>query len=230
MRTSRIASLVAVGAISLSILASTASAIAASPRTSASIGTQLAMLKGSDTVASDYFGGRVAISGMTAIVGARDHAKEAGWKQTAELKGADIVAGDQFGASVAISGTTAVVGAPAYAKNAGRAYVFTETAFGWTQVAELKGSDTVAGDSFGNSVAISGTTAVVSATALDSGGASLTDRAYVFTGTAGSWTQVAELKGSATDQFGASVAISGTTAVVGAPDAKGAGRAYVFAA
>jgi len=52
MRTSRIASLVAVGAISLSILASTASAIAASPRTSASIGTQLAMLKGSDTVAS----------------------------------------------------------------------------------------------------------------------------------------------------------------------------------
>jgi hypothetical protein len=241
MRTSRIASLVAVGAISLSTLASTASAIAASPRTSASIGTQLAMLKGSDTVASDYFGGRVAISGMTAIVGARDHAKEAGqayvftgtatgWKQTAELKGADIVAGDQFGASVAISGTTAVVGAPAYAKNAGRAYVFTETAFGWTQVAELKGSDTVAGDSFGNSVAISGTTAVVSATALDSGGASLTDRAYVFTGTAGSWTQVAELKGSATDQFGASVAISGTTAVVGAPDAKGAGRAYVFAA
>jgi hypothetical protein len=189
MRTSRIASLVAVGAISLSILASTASAIAASPRTSASIGTQLAMLKGSDTVASDYFGGRVAISGMTAIVGARDHAKEAG-----------------------------------------QAYVFTGTATGWTQVAELKGSDTVAGDSFGNSVAISGTTAVVSATALDSGGASLTDRAYVFTGTAGSWTQVAELKGSATDQFGASVAISGTTAVVGAPDAKGAGRAYVFAA
>jgi hypothetical protein len=92
------------------------------------------MLKGSDTVAGDYFGGSVATSGTTAIVGARDHANEAGrayvftetatgWNQTAELKGSDTVAGDQFGASVAISGTTAVVGALGYAKNAGRLHV-----------------------------------------------------------------------------------------------------------
>jgi len=37
--------------------------------------------------------------------------------------------------------------------------VFTKTPTGWKQVAELKGSDTVAGDDFGDSVAISGTTA-----------------------------------------------------------------------
>ena len=48
---------------------------------------------------------------------------------------------------------------------AGRAYVFTKTATGWKQVAELKGSDTVASDYFGYSVAISGTTAVVGAPA-----------------------------------------------------------------
>ena len=35
-------------------------------------------MKGSDTVAADYFGYSVAISGTTAIVGADGHAKSAG--------------------------------------------------------------------------------------------------------------------------------------------------------
>ena len=100
----------------------------------------------------------------------------AGWKQAAELKGSDTVAGDYFGGSVAISGTTIVVGAPVITKEAGRAYVFTKTASGWKQAAELKGSDTVAGDDFGDSVAISGTTAVVGA----DGHAKAAGRAYVF--------------------------------------------------
>jgi hypothetical protein len=82
----------------------------------------------------------------------------AGWKQAAELKGSDTVAGDYFGGSVAISGTTIVAGAPVFTKEAGQAYVFTNTASGWKQATELKGSDTVAGDAFGDSVAISGTT------------------------------------------------------------------------
>ena len=59
---------------------------------------------------------------------------------------------------VAISGTTVVV-----ADDVGRAYVFTKTAAGWKQAARLKGSDSVAGDGFGSSMAISGTTAVVGA-------------------------------------------------------------------
>jgi hypothetical protein len=69
-----------------------------------------------------------------------------------------------------------VVGAYAHAKSAGRAYVFAKTGTGWTQAAELKGSDTVAGDLFGSSVAISGTTAIVSA----AGHADTAGRAYVF--------------------------------------------------
>ena len=40
---------------------------------------------------------------------------------------------------------------------AGRACVFTQTANGWRQTAELKGSDTVAHDAFGVSVAVTGT-------------------------------------------------------------------------
>ena len=80
------------------------------------------------------------------------------WKQAAELKIADNVVGDSFGYSVAISGRTVIVAASNYSEGAGRAYVFTDTANGWTQVADLKGSDTGAGDNFGYLVAISGTT------------------------------------------------------------------------
>ncbi len=179
--------LVALGAISLPLLASTTSAVAASPRTTPPIGTQLAELKGSDTVAGDLFGISVAISGTTAVVGAAGHAKRAGrayvftktptgWMQSAELKGSDTVTGDNFGASMAISGATAVVGALLHANYAGRAYVFTKTATGWKQVAELKGSDTVAGDWFGYSAAISGATVIVSAPDH----AKKAGRAYVF--------------------------------------------------
>ncbi len=206
---------------------------------SQAVGTQLAELKGFDTVAGDAFGTSVAISGTTAVVGAIFHANEAGrayvftktadgWKETAELKGSDAVANDNFGYSVAISGTIIVVGAFGHANGAGRAYVFTYTAGIWKEAAELKGSDTVAHDFFGNSVAISGGTAIVGA---PQHGASA-GRAYVFTKTADGWKETAELRGSDTvhtNCFGNSVAISGTTAVVGAPFSNSlAGRAYVF--
>ena len=82
--------------------------------------------------------------------------------QQAELKASDLIASDTFGVSVAISGTTAVVGTSG-TSYVGRAYVFTKSASRWAKVAELKGSDTVAQDAFGSSVAISGNTIVVGA-------------------------------------------------------------------
>ena len=206
----------------------------------AGVWKQVAELKGSDTVAvnGNGFGGPVAISGTTAVVGPYVFTETAGvWKQAAELQGSDTVANDFFGYSVGISGTTVVVGAVGHDAGAGRAYVFTKTAGVWKQAAELKDSDTVAGPDallwFGNSVAISGHTAVVGVEYQAGGG-----RAYVFTETAGVWKQAAELKGSDAvsnslggPELGASVAISGTTAVVGAP-LYGAyvGEAYVFEA
>ena len=237
-RITRLSTLLAIGALSLPLLASTASAVAATPRETPAIATQPAELKGSNTVASDWFGSSVAVSGATAVVGAFRHANKAGqayvftetttgWKQVAELTGLDTLAGDEFGYSVTISGATAVVGAPDHARSGG-AYVFTETTTGWKQVAELTGLDTLAGDEFGYSVAISGTTIVVGACGHAEGAGS----AYVFARTASGWTQVAELKGSDTvegDQFGSSVAVAGTTAIVGDnPDSEGTSRAYVF--
>ena len=103
------------------------------------------------------------------------------------------------------------------------------------QLAELTGADTLAGDGFGASVAIAGTTAIIGAPnhANDEGGA------HMFVKTADGWKETAELEGSdivgrdvsgwGGDFFGASVAISGSTAVVGADGhANYAGRAYVF--
>jgi hypothetical protein len=130
----------------------------------------------------------------------------------------------------------------------------------WSQSAELLGSDTVFSNyphetsDFGWSVAVWGSTAVVGAPWFSStagfkgeGNESplglATGRAYVFTRNAAGWHQAAELVGSDTTQgneFGASVAISGNTIVVGAPghgpkttfssgnQYVGAGRAYVF--
>jgi hypothetical protein len=200
---------------------------------------QTAKLKGSDTAADDNFGGSVAASGSTIVVGAPGHAGSAGrayvftkvatgWQQTAELKGSDNAADNCFGVSVASWGSTLVVGALGHADTAGRAYVFTKAATGWQQTAELKGSDSAAKDEFGVSVASSGSTIVVSAEQH----ASTAGRVYVFTKTAAGWQQTAELKGSDTaagDYLGYSVAILGSTIVVGAPGyADTAGRAYVF--
>jgi nucleoside-specific outer membrane channel protein Tsx len=93
--------------------------------------------------------------------------------------------------------------------------VFTESATGWKQVAELTGSDTVSGDGFGVSVAVSGAIVVIGA----SGYSKNAGRAYVFIEAATGWKQVAELKASDTvaeEVFGSSVAVSGTTAITGA--------------
>ena len=152
-------------------------------------------------------------------------------------------AGDLFGESVAISGDSAVVGAifeDAGGGGAGAAYVFERNQGGagnWGEVTKLTASDAQGGDFFGQSVAISGDTAVVGAYREDAGGSDA-GAAYVFQrneGGADNWGEVKKLTASdaqAGDQFGISVAVSGDTAVVGASteDAGGddAGVAYVF--
>jgi hypothetical protein len=206
----------------------------------ASTGGQVAELEGFDTASGDCFGWSSAISGNIIVVGAPNHGGDAGrayvftrsphgqWNPDGELVGPDTGVGDNFGLSVAISGTTIVVGAPLHASKAGRACVFTRIAQGWKQTAELVGSDTVAGDDFGWSVAPSGTIIVVGA----HGHASGAGRAYVFTKGATGWRQTTELTGTGgtgLHGFGRSVAISGATIVVGAAsEASGPGQAYVF--
>jgi hypothetical protein len=146
-------------------------------------------------------------------------------RQLAELEDSNpVTLSDGFGYSVGISGTTAIVGAPYGANSTGRAYVFTKTAAGWKQTAELTGSDSVVQGFFGYSVGISGTTAIVGAWNQANGAG----RAYVFTKTPTGWKQTAELKCSGTPAEGTqAVAISGSTAAVGA---SGFRLAYLFEA
>jgi hypothetical protein len=151
------------------------------------------------------------------------------WTQRAELTAADGAAGGYFGYSVALSGSTAVVGAPGKNTGTGAAYVYAGSGSRWPQQAELTASDPFTTAYFGWSVALSGSVAVVGAP----GFYNYTGTAYVYTGTGSSWPQRAELTaaGSAQgDKFGLSVAIAGTTAVIGAPlNNGGAGAAYVYA-
>lgn len=187
--------------------------------------------------ANSDFGEAVAISGNTIVVGDQRYDNSAGrafvyqfegghWVRTAVLKGSNTLTGNEFGAVVAISGNTIVVGAPFYG-NVGRAYVFSLSGGRWKQAAILSGAVND-NDMFGASVAISGGAIVVGDSVWDHSHG----HAYVFRIVKGKWTSVADLEGPnsvAYDHFGYTVAISGTTVAVSAPDhGHEAGAVYVF--
>ena len=217
--------------------------------------TQQQKLLAADRSAGDQLGVSVALSGDTAVVGANGEddgpsnnngaayvfTRTGGvWTQQQKLLAADKTDGDHFGISVTVSGDTAVVGAyfedDGITANNGAAYVFTRTGGVWSQQAKLLAADKANTDFFGISVALSGDTAVVGASVEDDSGTTDNGAAYVFTRTAGVWTQQQKLLAadkSASDNFGASVAVSGDTAVVGAygeddGGTTGNGAAYVF--
>lgn len=226
------------------LAAITLSAMAALPAVSQTINEDLKLLP-TDGIANDWFGRFVAISGTTAVVGAYRDDGSGSYSgsaylfdtttglQIAILLPNDGVAWDWFGRSVAISGNTAIVGAMQDDDNgsgSGSAYLFDTTT--GQQTAKLLPNDGESWDEFGVSVAISGTTAVVGAY-QDRDNGSVSGSAYLFDTTTGQ--QIAKLlpsDGAALDIFGWSVAISGTTAIVGAPgkDDNGAssGSAYPF--
>ncbi len=157
--------------------------------------------------------------------------------EVAELLAEDGPGSIRLGTSVAISGSTALVGAP-YDQDrgqaAGAAYVFVYTGGNWTQQAKLTAPDGAVQDYFGESVAISGDTALVGAIG-DDDKASSSGAAYVFVRFGVSWTLQAKLTaadGAFADFLGSSVAILGDTALVGAPDdddkGSNSGSVYVF--
>jgi len=148
--------------------------------------------------------------------------------QQAKFVADDAAARDYFGASAALSGDTALVGAFNKSSDAGAAYVFTKDVAGWTQQARLFASDSAVDDDFGLTTALEGDTAVVGADSkFHAHGA-----VYVFVRAGSTWTQQAKLvpdDSASGDYFGASLALSGDTIVVGAFNKDAArGAAYVF--
>ena len=211
----------------------------------ATTGALVATLSNPTPEANDNFGGSVAVSGNTVVVGAVNNLASNGVGSAyvfnattgalvATLDNPTPGYVDSFGGSVAVSGNTVVIGAAGYDSGTmyfvGRAYVFNVTT--GALVATLNNPTPAAYDDFGFSIAVSGNAVVVGALEDDTGAVNA-GSAYVFNATTG--VLVAPLNNPTPaihDLFGNSVAVSGNTVVVGAWDeetgAGHAGLAYIF--
>ncbi|MGH2345467.1 MAG: FG-GAP repeat protein, partial [Chloroflexota bacterium] len=195
----------------------------------------------SDGVASDQFGYTVALDGTTAFIGsllaAVNGNSGAGavyvfnesngvWTQTQKLTASDAASTGfaEFGQAIALDGTTALIGADLATIKGntwqGAAYFFTESNGTWTQTQEVTASDGAEWGTFGEGAALGDNVAFVSAGSASVNGVPVPSSVYVFEESNGAWTQTQEIPSpnQAGDEFGygATIGISGTTAVVGA--------------
>lgn len=200
--------------------------------------SQVAKLTPADGTGGENFGSSVALSGTTAFVGA-SHATVNGnteqgaiyvftnssgnWLQTQKLTASNGGTGDNFGNSVALAGPTALIGAvyantvsPPQRNFQGAVYVFDESGGTWSQTQELTTGKLGDGFMFGNSISLSGTTALIGAPFENVLG-SYNGAVYAFDESAGNWTQTQIIPSTDGEYFGYSVALSGSTALVGAP-------------
>jgi hypothetical protein len=200
--------------------------------------TETGKLTPSDGLSGNEFGYDVAIddntivSGAFLVNGAIGAAyvyvePEGGWTdavQTAKLTPSDGKP-DSLGLSVSVSGNTVVAGAfdwPGDLTFQGAAYVFVEPSGGWadmTQNAVLTASDGEANDELGYSIGISGDVVVVGAEGWPDGGG--VGAIYAYLKPSSGWTNATQnlkltgVGGAAS--LGYRLAISGTTAIAGAP-------------
>lgn len=125
----------------------------------------------------------------------------------------------QFGEAVAADGGTILAGMPSFSDARGRVAVFTRQATGeWLRSATLQASDAVAGDAFGQSVALRGSLAIVT-----SGRA-----IYVFKQSASGWTQRQRLAVDTDEWFNAALDFEQIFLTVGAGRDNGPGAVYFY--
>jgi hypothetical protein len=216
---------------------------------------RLTRLVAADGAANDQFGTAVALGDGRFHVGAERadgaaiadrgavyvYLDGAAFVQEAKLLGNDGADGDRFGVALAHAGTTLLIGASADAigtqSGQGSAYVFVRNAASWTQQAKLiAAADGAANDFFGSAVGLDGNLALVGAPGDDIGTSVNRGSGYVFARSGTSWAQQTKLvdaDGTPIDRSnefaGGSVALSSTTAVLGAIGAADSfGRAFVF--
>ena len=156
-----------------------------------------------------------------------------------QLNTSAAVLHDNLGASVGISGDYALVGVPKddtdNGRNAGSVQVFFQSETGWVQHQKLHASDASDNDEFGATLAVSGDYVIVGAP-RKSGVGRRSGAAYIFVRRGTEWVEQAKLVAADEtrgDYFGISVAIDGSTVLVGAHRANSArfadsGAVYVF--
>jgi hypothetical protein len=186
------------------------------------------------------FGGQVAVSKTTvAVAGGTGDTSDvfvfgkgrSGWSTTPIATLADPGVRNGFGSSVTIWGTTVVVGSAATDSSTGGAYVYQKTGGEWptTPTATLTEPSQDVNGIDESAVSMWGTTIVVG-TWSDEG----TSAVYVYSEGSTGWpttpTAVLADPSGPGDGFGGSVAISGSTVVVGAPFADSAeGISFIYA-
>ena len=205
---------------------------------------QQAELQASDASSGSDFGGAVAVSGSTLVIGdplktvgsnanqgevyvfgQSGSGQTANWTQKVEFTSSDGASGDLFGVSIAVSGSTIAVGSRAKTvggqSSEGEAYVFTGSGSLWTQTAILTSSDGAAGDWFGAAIAISSGAVIVGAELknVSAGG-----RGAVYMYNASSYTQSAEFTAASFVVYlGGAIAASGNEVVAGADNSNATG-------
>ncbi|WP_043582233.1 FG-GAP repeat protein [Geminisphaera colitermitum] len=221
-------------------------------------------LTASDGAQSDNFGISVSASGDSALAGASLADGNVGYSGAAyyfrglgnetgptvtefvKLLASDAAAQDRFGYSVSLSGDSALTGANSHDANgegSGAAYYYKglNNAVGPTVTEDVKllASDGAVSDTFGESVSLSGTRALVGAWGDDDKGLQ-SGSAYYFKGLDGKATgstvtedvKLLASDGAGNDYFGKSVSLSGDRALAGAywdDDMGGnSGSAYYF--
>lgn len=195
-------------------------------------------LVASDADPCSGFGFSLAVSGSTAVIGAPSWSGgcpgqaigkvyifslvNGAWVQSAILMASDASASDRFGYSVAISGSTVVIGTP-HVSDPGAAYVFVKNVAGnWVQQQKLISNTSSNGDLFGLSVAISADRLAVTQSHVYGGAGAVN----FFSTSGGVWNETQSFTGTAVgDGFGWCVAMTSTTAVVGAPATDVGGQA-----
>jgi len=219
-------------------------------RANAGIWSEEAKLTASDGGVVDFYGWAVAIEGDLAAVGAigdDEVAGEAGavylysydglvWGDEIKLTAADGAGNDQLGTSLGLAADRLLVGAWGDNSTSGSVYVFYFDDPGWSEETKLMASDGISGDGFSWSLDFDGRLAVIGADDRDDDGNS-SGAAYLFRVDGAIWTEEGRLNASDAaddDHFGWSVAVSGDTVLVGAPQnddtGESSGSAYLYAA
>ncbi|HET7540154.1 MAG TPA: MYXO-CTERM sorting domain-containing protein [Polyangiaceae bacterium] len=208
--------------------------------------------------ANDQFGGAVAVSGETIVIGAPGHSLHGhiaegaaySFKRNGKQWIADgpplTVAADydyqRLSASIALTSDTLFLWAPKLVATGndrvGAFLVYARADVGWTPFeSPLIPMDPSPFQGFGTSIAISGDTLIVGADYKDVGVNQDQGAAYIFERNGSDWVQqgppLVASNGAAGDHFGRAVAISNDTLIIGAEDKSPGlyaqqGAAYVF--
>jgi hypothetical protein len=149
---------------------------------------------------------------------------------------------DGFGHTMVVDGNTAFIAAPNHPATGadgfqGAVYVFVYAAGEWSLTQTLVADDAAPGDAFGTAIALQGSNAIITSSLAQIGNFPQAGAAYVFHNDGTTWSQVQKLTAGTPqliDNFGDSVALDGTRAIIGASSERGpngeasVGAAYVF--